>query len=399
MGFWQSLFGISYQTPQPALDEYHTQSLANLRVASQLLGLQNIGDRGTASITAAYRGGQLLADMAATLPWGAIRGGKRADTAVTGPPVPAPTPPLLLDPSPYMTRDETIEMMVGSLIWRGYAPVLLQNLDSSGRPRFASPLHPDEVTVTWNTNMTQPVYHWRGRPMIEGVDIAVAHMPKLPGDPKGLGPFEAAKATLRGVLDANDYARRLFSDSAVPSGYLKHPGKLTHPEAVDLMDTWDDTHQGGRGTGVVSGGVEYVQLSMTPEQAQFLLTRAFGIQEVARLLGIPAHILNAGTPPQSANSLTYTNVPAVRSELVTLTLYPTYLRRIEGLFTRLLPRGMSAAFDLADILKGDDKSRFEAAKVAIDAGILTVDEARARENLAPLPQPTTPAQEVVSVDD
>jgi HK97 family phage portal protein len=391
MGLVQRLFGITVEPAADPVDTYHSGTLAELRVADQLLGLMGAGDRGIANISAAYRGWQLLTDLTAQLPWFGERGGKYSDVSAPGQlPERIPTPPLLADPSPYMDRDEALRMIVSSLIWRGYSPLLLQNLDAMGRPRFASPLHPDEVTVTWDAQQLNPVYHWRGRPMVDGVDIRVIHMPKLPGHPAGLGPFDAARAMLRGLLNANDYAARLFDESATPSGYLKHPGKLNATEAGELKELWETTHQGGRGTGVLSGGITYETISMTPEQAQFLLARSFGIQEVARFLGLPAHVLNAGTPPQSANSLTYTNIPAVRSEVVTMCLHPTYLFRIERAYSQLLPRGQSAAFDLSDFLKGDDKTRFDAAEVAIRSGVWTVDEARQRENLPdhqPRPRP------------
>ena len=79
--------------------------------------------------------------------------------------------------------------------------------------------------------------------------------------------------------------------------------------------------------------------------------------------------------------MTYTNVQGVFRELTTTTLYPTYLRRIERAFTKLLPRGMSCQFDLTDFLKADDGTRYTALKTAIDAGILTVEEVRASEDL------------------
>ncbi|RPI25082.1 MAG: phage portal protein, partial [Actinobacteria bacterium] len=209
------------------------------------------------------------------------------------------------------------------------------------------------------------------------------------GSPEGTGPFSAAWAVLQGVLAADDWARHLFLDSGMPSGVLTVPGKLTAEEAVALKEQWETQHAGGRGTAILSGGLEYQALSLTPEQAQFLQTRAFGIQEIARLLGIPQHFLNAGNSPGSSQSLTYTNVQAVFRELTTVTLYPTYLRRMEKAFSSLLPRGQSVQFDLADFLKADDGTRYTALKTAIDAGILTVEEARAQEDLPLLTEERT----------
>jgi HK97 family phage portal protein len=200
---------------------------------------------------------------------------------------------------------------------------------------------------------------------------------------------------LNGVIYTDEWARRLFSDSATPSGYLKVPARLEGDEPGDLRADWESAHRGGRGTAILSGGISYETISMTPEQAQFLQTRAWGVQEVARLLGIPQHFLNAGNSPGSSQSLTYTNVQAVFRELTTVTLYPTYLRRIEQAFSSLLPRGQEVQFDLGEFLKADDTTRFAALKVAIDAGIITVEEARARENLPPTVAPLPAPEEVL----
>lgn len=369
-----------------ATEEYHApSSLASLRVADRIQNLWGASDQGRVAIAAVYRGAQLLEDLAAQLPWNSWRGGKHSDQATLVEPELVPVrPPLLVDPSPFMTRDEVIRALVASLVFRGRGHLHLQHLDADGRPRFATPVHPDEVSVTWNANQTIREYRWRHELMVPGVNFASIDMLRLPGAAAGIGPLDAARKMIDGVVSTDDWSRALFTDSAVPSLYLSVPGKLTRDEAMELRGAWDESHQGGRGTGVVSGGMAVQTLSMTPEQAQFLGTRAWGVQEVARLLGIPQHFLNAGNSPGSSQSLTYTNVQAVFRELTMLTLYPTYLRRIEAAFSALLPRGQEVQFDLADLLKADDGTRYTALATALGSGILTLDEARAAENLPPV---------------
>lgn len=380
-----SLLGIdvSRETPEArAVDRYALQPLT---VAPELLSLAGYGDRGSMAIPAAYRGATILTDLAGQLPWNAWRGGKYSDAATRTPPeLVDPRPMLLVDPSPFMDADDVKRSIIASLIFRGNAYLHLTNHDAEGRPRFATPVHPDEVTVAWDDRRILRSFKWRDQPMT-AFDFLWIPLFMLPGETIGLGPFAAAFAMMRGVVTADEYARALFSDSAIPSVTLKAPGKLTEPEAQELRAAWERQHQGGRGTAVLSGGLEVDTLGLTPEQAQFLQTRAWGVQEVARLLGIPEHFLNAGNAPGSSSSLTYTNVQAVFRELTTVTLYPTYLRRIERAFTKLLPRGTSVQFDLSDLLKADDGTRYTALKTAIEAGILTVDEVRAAEDIPRVP--------------
>lgn len=376
---WLSKLGITIERPS-TVEKYQLQPIL---VDGKILTSASIGDRGVMAVPAAYRGSQMLSDMSAQLPWSSFRGGKHSDQASNVSPARVdPTPSILVDPSPFMTRDDVIRAIVSNLIFRGFAPLYLQNHDVDGRPRFATPLNPDEVSASWDSTMTHVEYRWRELRLVEGFDLAVIEMQRLPGEPKGLGPFDAAAAVISGVSEANEWARDLFGHSAIPSGVLEVPGKLTKDEAKALREQWENQHQGGRATAVLSGGMSYSPTSLTPEQAQFISARGFGIQEVARLLGIPQHFLNAGQIPGTSQSLTYTNIQSIFRELTQVTLYPTYLRRIEEAFSMFLPRGQSASFDLTDFVKADDGTRFTAWKTAIEAGILTVDEVRESEGLA-----------------
>ena len=380
--------GIEF-TSRPAPPELEQFQLQPLIVDGSLIALSS-SDAARLSIPAAYRGTQIIRDMCAQLPWRAVYGSKHSDQgAASEPQIIEPKPAILVEPSPFMDRDDVIRTIVNNLILRGWAPVLLQNLDESGRPRFATPLNPDEVTATWNPARTAVNYKWRGREMVPGIDLLVIELQRLPGYPTGCGPFDAAASTLAGVDSANSWSRDLFSSSGIPSGTIQVPGKLTKDEAEALKEQWQEQHRGGRSTAVLSGGMTYEAVSLTPEQAQFLMTRALGIQEVARLLGIPQHFLNAGQSPGSGQSLTYTNVQAVFRELVMVLLYPTYLRRLEAAFSSLLPRGQTVDFDLSDFVKADDGTRYTAYETAIRAGILTTEEVRKAEGLTSQPESAT----------
>ena len=388
MSSWLERIGIRVER---STEDY---ALAPLIVDGRLL-TSSSSDLARLAVPAVYRAKQMLSDLSAQLSWAAVRGGKRSDQALARQPeVVDPTPMVMVDPSPFMTRDDVIRTLVSNLVLRGFAPLLLQGLDADGHPRFATPLNPDDVDAQLNLNGTRVEYRWHGNPLVEGIDLKVIEFQRLPLMAKGLGPLDAVSETLQGTQAANAWAYDLFRNSGIPSGTLSVPGKLTKPEAEELRKAWDLQHQGNRATAILSGGMEYAATALTPEQAQMLSARGFGIQEVARLLGIPQHLLNAGQIPGTSQSLTYTNVAAVFRELTTVTLFPTYLRRIEEAFTSFLPRGQEAIFDLSDLTQADDGTRFTAWQTAISAGILTVNEVREREGLAA--RDTIPAIEEIS---
>lgn len=379
---------------RPQVDEFQ---LAPLIVDGVLLNSANLSDAARMAVTSVYRGNQILSDLAAQLSWGSFRGGAHTDQAeIRDPERVNPTPQILVDPSPFMSRDDVVRTIVTNLIFRGFAPLYLQNHDAEGRPRFATPVNPDEVQANWNENQTKVIYHWRDRRMIEGFDLAIIEFTRLPGVAKGLGPLDAASSTIAGVKAANDWADTLFINSGIPSGMLTVPGKLTKTEAGDLRDQWEGQHSDGRNTAVLSGGMSYSATSLSADQLEALASRAFGQQEVARLLGIPHSMLNTGSPVGSASNLTYQNVQQVFRELTNVTLYPSYLRRIEEAFTTFLPRGQETIFNLSDFTRADDETRTRTHAAEIAAGIKTVDEVRKEEGL-PVPAPGVPDRDPLEV--
>jgi len=342
-------------------------------------------DRASEQVVAVYRAFNMTADAVAQLPWAAWRGGPGTAQAAVVPlrsPV-DPQPALLVNPSPRYTPAEFKNQVVMSLMTRGNAYVFLNNVDPEGFPTTGFVVNPQEVQVSWNENQTFPVYRWRNQMMTPGLNWLHIPLIRNPGELLGMGPIEAARRAVNSQIATDEYARRLFTDNATPPGIVTHPGRLTKNETEDLKAQWMGQHSGGdRSPAVVGGGLEFRAIAITPEDAQFLQTRIHGIQELARLFGIPHWLMNAGTPSTSA-SLTYQNVAQVFVEWTKTTLAPTYLNRIEEAFTTVLPRGQRVEFDTSEFLRTDIGTRFEAYKTAIESGWLTTDEVRAREGLQP----------------
>jgi len=357
-------------------------------------------DRAALSLPSFYRGTQILQDLAGQLPWQAVRGGIGSDQrAWAQPEVLENQPKILVDPSPFHTRGDVIREGVRSLILRGNAYFWITGHDANGFATMAVPVNPDEVYCRWNDSGTRKIYEWRGQLMTEGFDFLHIMFPALYGEPTGLSPLEAGSQVINYTIQQQKFAGSFYGESAVPSGVIEHPGRLNSDEAEAFRAQWESQHAQGRGTAILSGGMKYQPISLTPEQAQFLQSRAFSNQEIAKLLGIPAWFLNAGSPPGTASALTYQNLSAVFTELTRLTLAPTYLTRLEEGFGRLLPRGQAVRFDTSDLLRTDDATRWAAQKVALDAGILTNDEVRAIEGLAPLPDTEEAPEPTFTNDD
>jgi HK97 family phage portal protein len=332
----------------------------------------------------------MLVDISGAIPWRAIRGGKFADqNQITDPEIVDPQPTIITKPSPFHTRNESIRIIVDSLVMRGNAYLWLSGFDGSGFPTVAVPVSPDDVEVTWKEGSHKLLkqYVWRDTVMSEGDDFLHIYLNPVPGSPKGQSPLDAARSTFTYAKAEADFGGEFFGSSATPAGVIDHPGRLDENEAKALREQWNLQHAGGRGTAVLSGGVTYKPISITPENAQFLQTRAFSNQQIATLLGIPPFMLNAGQPQGTASALTYQNLSQIFEELYRMTISPVYLARVEESFQRILPRGQSVRFDTTELLRTDDANRWASQKVALDAGILTLDEVRDMEGRQPIPEP------------
>ena len=383
--------------------EFHESTLAALIVADALQR-GSLADRRW-RVAAVYRGVQMLSDLVSELPWHSFDGGANDGLQLDRPPLRREVmPALLVRPDPFLTRSDFLRELVLSLIWNGNAVVAASRLDATGQPLSVRVLPWAEVTVEWNPSRTRRVYTHLLRPLPAELVQHLA-LNRRAGELVGVGPLDAFELGISGHVSADRFARELFESDGIPSGKLTHPGKLTEPEAKEILAVWRAGQAEGRKTALVSGGIDYEPIGLSPDEGQLLQSRSFAVAEIARLLGIPAHLLQAsiGVAGSSGSSLTYTNVQSVQGELVRQTIHPTYLARIEEMASAWLPRGQSVMFDLTEYLRADDTARFGAHAIGLKSEFVTINEVRRDEGRPPLaggdtirqtePAPTEPDRE------
>lgn len=329
------------------------------------------------SLPAVYRSHQLITDLPASLSLEQISGTGVADPI---------TPPLLTQPNPTETYPTTMRKIMSSLVMRGNTYLWPTGRDLAGNIRSVYVLDPDEVTVAWDSQRLYPRYQWRGTPMVAGRDIFHISINHLPGRLRGLGPIEATRVMLNGAKAEQNMARRIFEDDATPGGLLKVPRSLSKDEADEIQTMWTEAHTGRKRPAVLSGGVEFQQITISPLDAQFIEQRQFSVQEIARIFGIPGYLLLV----DSGSSLTYSTTEALFRLFLVSTLNPTYLEPIEHVFSQMLPGNARARFRTDEILRADTTARYQAYEIGLRAGFLTVDEIRDLERLPPLDPTRTP---------
>lgn len=248
------------------------------------------------------------------------------------------------------------------------------------------PLNPDPVTVDQARDWT-PIYKVtlpdNSRTTLTAKQIHHVRGP-LPVRYVGRSIISLARDAIGLGLAAEKFGSHLYKNGVKPSGVLKHP-KTLGPEATETLRQQFQDKYGGLSNSskplILEEAMEWVALSINPDDAQFLETRKFQRSEIAGIFRVPAHMI--GDLERSTNN----NIEHQSLEFVMHTLRP-WLKRIEQAINRDLlsdaERGeYFAEFLIDDLLRGDIKTRYAAYAVAIQNKIMNANEVRAIENRNP----------------
>lgn len=291
-------------------------------------------------------------------------------------------PRVIRRPDPFLTQRDFIAGTVSSMATSGAAVWLTSSPDSTGFPSALTLVDPREVTVEWldpNVQIRRR-FRWRGADVTD----RVIYVPLLlgPGALQAQSPIQAAATSLGSNLAAEALALSMWLEGAVPTGVLEAPTPLTKPEADALKAQWIEGHGDNMTPAVLSGGMAWKQTQFNPDQLQFLGSRDWSVGEIARIWGIPPHLL-AWSP--SGSTLTYATVAQLSADFLRFTLAPYYLHPIEAALSDLLPSTQTVRFDTSELLRGDVAARYDAYATGIAAGFLSPDEVRLWEGIADTP--------------
>jgi HK97 family phage portal protein len=332
-----------------------------------------VNDTSALQLSAFYACVRLLADSIASLPWDSYRrqGSLRLEVD--------PQPSLLLRPDASMTVFDWKHVMVVSLAMRGNFYGLVTERDRLEYPTSIMPLHPDQVRVDRDPD-TGRRRVWVGGQVTPLENLFHIKAFSLPGADEGLSPVAMARQSLGLGLAAEQFGARWFADGAAPSSVLETDANLDDAQVRRTQQQWISSHGGRRRPAVLSGGIRWKPITISPEESQFLETRKMQVSEVARIFGVPPHMIGDVEKSTSWG----TGIEQQGIGFVTYTLRP-WLTRIEAALTDVVPRGQFVRFNVDGLLRGDIKTRYEAYRVAIEGGWRNPDEVRALEDLPPIP--------------
>lgn len=289
-------------------------------------------------------------------------------------------------PNRFMTGMQFRETLTRHvLLWgNGYCQILR---NSAGEPLELIPIHPSRITPEL-TDAGELVYKLQkkdgGKLTFRAQDIF--HLKGYSDSGlEGLSPIAVMKQAIQMGVSLENFGKNFFEGGAFPAGVLQYAGQASMPQEAkeNLRESWQKLYGGdnrGRKVAVLEAGVTWHPMGIPQQDAEFLATRKFQIQEIARIYRVPPHML------ADLDRATFSNIEQMSQEFVTYCMLPWFKRWEETITWSLLDGDDSelfAEFLVDGLLRGDTASRFAAYQVAIQNGFMNRNEVRLRENLNP----------------
>lgn len=214
----------------------------------------------------------------------------------------------------------------------------------------------------------------------------VLHIPGLGYDGLvGYSPIAVAKNAVGLTIATEEYGAKFFANGATPGGILEYPGTVKDPDKV--REAWNKGF-GGSGNSnkiaVLEEGMKYTPISINPDEAQFLDTRKFQIDEIARIFRVPPHLIG------DLEHSTFSNIEQQSLEFVTYSLQPWLVRWEQGIHRVLLneneQKDYFVKFNVDGLLRGDYQSRMNGYATARQNGWMSANDIRELENLDRIPE-------------
>ena len=293
---------------------------------------------------------------------------------------------LKYQPNTYQNKITFLEKVMMDLLSNGNSFVRIER-NRLGKPTELLPLNYDDVSVYFKDNKlyytsdqlkgtynAEDILHFK---LITNVNSTGAQ----DGGILGMSPIEQCKNAIGWGMDVEEYGRTFFKNGAKLSGVLKTERALSEQAIDRLRNSFNNNYSslsGSNQTAVLEEGLEFQPLSISADNAQFLQSREFSVQEICRIFSIKPHML------ADLSKSSFNNIEMQNQEYVTYSLLP-YLSKIElEMNTKLFRKSNIGKeyikFNVNSLLRGNIKDRSDYYKTAITNGWLSINEVRAKED-------------------
>ena len=282
-------------------------------------------------------------------------------------------------------------LMTHLLLWGNAYSQIIRN--GKGEVVGLYPLMPDRMTVN-RDEKGQLYYEYMvssdDAKTLKGGTVRlspydVLHIPGLGFDGLvGYSPIAMAKNAIGLAIAAEEYGSKFYANGATPSGILEYPGTVKEPDKV--RESWNAGFGGSSNAhkiAVLEEGMKYTPISISPNEAQFLETRKFQINEIARIFRVPPHMVG------DLEKSSFSNIEQQSLEFVKYTLEPWLVRWEQAMQRSLIPQDDKSKyfikFNVDGLLRGDYQSRMQGYATARQNGWMSANDIRELENLDRIP--------------
>ena len=269
------------------------------------------------------------------------------------------------------------------LLWGNSYCQIIRN--GRGQVIALYPLLPDHMDVDRDDKgkLTYTYTTYKGE-MVKLRPEDVLHIPGLGFDGiMGYSPVAMERNAIGMSMAAEEYGGKFFANGARPSGILTHPNTVKNPAA--LRESWNAAYGGSNNAGriaVLEEGMHFETITMPNNEAQFLETRKFQVEEICRIYRVPPHMIG------DLDHATFSNIEHLSIDFAVHTIRP-WVIRIEqamnrALFSQKEKGKFYVRFNLDGLMRGDYKSRMEGYSIARQNGWMSANDIRQMENMNPI---------------
>lgn len=288
-------------------------------------------------------------------------------------------------PNSEMTSFTFREMLMTNLLLWGNAYALIKRKD--GHVTELYPFKSKNMTVERDAVTNAIKYTYTNNKGITKTYTPkqVLHIPAFSFDGIiGVSPITYAREAMGLALATEEFGARFFGNGARPGGVLEHPGVVKDPER--LRESWNKVYQGTKNShkvAVLEEGMKYHEIGMSPEDSQFLQTRAFQLNEICRIFRVPPHMIG------DLSRSTFSNIEHQSIDFVVHTITPWLVRWEQAITKSLLSEEERsiyyAKFNVNGLMRGDFNSRMSGYAIARQNGWMSANEIRALEDMNKIP--------------
>jgi len=364
MGFLQNLLGVKPQDNVNKVDAavapYNYQQYAQ---PFDYFGLSSVTRAQAMQVPSLARARGIICNTIGSLPLEVRRESNNSKV---------PTPPFIKQPDPRMTGQSVYTFLAEDILFTGQGYMRILELGSDGRPLSAEWISVSRVTRTLDALGHNVRYY-----SVDGnriPDTGLGSLIPFTGFDEGL--LVRAGTTILTAL-ALEKAVKRFADEPTPNVVLKSNLPMPAERVTALLNSWKEARQ-TRGTAFVNDTIDFESIGFSPEQLTLNSARQYMASEIARACNLPEYYVGGN----AAGSMTYSNVTAERRSLIDFSLKPLMTCITQRLSDNdITPRGSIVKFDLEEFYSPSALERADIYQKLIPLGVMTISEAREREDL------------------